>query len=35
MSVDFLETICRHEFCQSTDSLEIFALNILLAVFLA
>ena len=34
MSVDFLETICRHEFFQS-NSLGIFALIFLLADFLA
>ena len=33
VSVDFLETICRHEFFQS-NSLGIFALNFLLADFL-
>ena len=34
VSVDFLETICHHEFFQS-NSLGIFALNFLLADFLA
>ena len=34
VSIDFLETICRHEFFQS-NSLGIFALNLLLADFLA